>query len=136
MNIVNILQQRNIYNSHIPRSHEKPSKLESYDGTRDPSTSDQRSSNVQCVSPYTERNNNEIVQRLRGWLYRFVENLVRGILFTLKARRHQLGLMDALNAIIQGKKEMLREYVEMFTKEGLEVYKENDKPKVKNMSLG
>jgi len=58
---------------------------------------------------------------LEDWLHRFVENLVQRIHLALKARGHQIGFMDALNAIIQGKKEMLHEYMERFTKEALEV---------------
>jgi len=118
----------------IPHVFAKPPKLENYDGTTDP---DEHVEHIDSVFDYHQARGavkfKLFVLTLKGTamigfkgLYDNSINswgkLCEEFASHFTARQKQPKTMDTLNTIVLEKKETLREYVERFTREGVEVH--------------
>jgi hypothetical protein len=117
---------------------EKATKLETYDGTTDP---DEHLEHIDIVLDYYQARGATkcrlFVLTLRGaamsWFKGLDDNsfdlwreLCRAFSSHFTARKRQPKTVTSLNSIIQGKEETLRDYIERFTRESIEVKGTND----------
>jgi hypothetical protein len=117
---------------------EKPPKLETYDGTTDP---DEHLEHIDIVLDYYQARGATkcrlFVLTLKGaamsWFKGLDDNsfdlwreLCRAFSSHFTARKRQPKTVTSLNSIIQGKEETLRDYIERFTRESIEVKGTND----------
>ena len=120
---------RRIREAPIPRGLEKPPQMDSYDGTTDP---DERIENIEAVLTYQSVQGavkcKLFVTTLRRGAVTWFKNLRRNSIdswsdlcdeFTthFTASRTQPKTVASLEAIVQGKSEPLRDYMERFNKE-------------------
>jgi hypothetical protein len=128
-----------ILESRIPGTLEKPPKLETYDGTTDP---DKHLEHIDIVLDYYQAQETIkcklFVLTLKGavmtWFKGLEDNSIRlwrelciAYPSHFTARKRQP--VASLSSIIQGREESLRDYIERFTREAIEVKGTNEKLK-------